>query len=252
MTENFGLGLLGMVFVLIFLGLIILFVVYERTNKSQMLRPIWAFDRLRRHIGLAVEAGKRVHISLGQGTISGLEGGSALIGLSIVERISRTASISDRPPVITSGDSTLMILSQNTTRQVFRSIGEEKQYDPGSGRLTGLTPMAYVVGTMPIIFDEQVATTIIAGHLGSEIALITDAAERTGCTTLAGSDSISAQAVLYATADEPLIGEELFATGAYLNSGPVHNASLRAQDIFRWLLVGALLVGSGLKLVGII
>lgn len=252
MFENFTWGFLGLVFVLIFFGLIILFVVYERTNKTQALRPIWAFDRLRRQIGLAVEAGKRVHITLGRGKLIDLEGGSALLGLTIVERISRTASISDRPPVITSGDGTVMILSQDTTRQVFRSIGEEKQYDPGSGRLSGLTPFAYATGTLPIIFDEQVATTIIAGHLGSEVALITDAAERSGSTTLAGSDNLSAQAVLYATADEPLIGEELYATGAYLNSGRVHNASLRAQDILRWVLIGALLVGSALKLVGIL
>jgi len=68
--------------------------------------------------------------------------------------------------------------------------------------------------------------------------------------TLAGSDNLSAQAVIYAAAHDPLIGEELYAAGAYMNAGPAHSASVRAQDYLRWVLVAAILIGSALKLVG--
>ena len=249
-SDLLGVGILGLVFVLVFLGLIVLFIVYERSHQGRPLRPIPAFDRFRREIGLAVEAGKRLHITLGRGGLTGQEAGSALIGLQVLERVSRTASISDRPPVATSGDGSLAILSQDTTRAVFRSIGGESQYDPSAGRVSGITPYAYAAGTIPVILDEQVAATIIAGHFGSEVALITDAAERNGSLTLAGSDNLSAQAVIYATAEEPLIGEELYAAGAYLNAGPAHQASLRAQDIIRWVLIAIILAGSALKLIG--
>ncbi len=243
---------LGLVFILIFLALMVLFLVYERTHKSRMLRHIGAFQRFRREIGLAVEAGKRLHITLGRGGLTGQEAGSALIGLQVLERVSRTASISDRPPVATSADGTLTLLSQSTMRSVFREMGFEGQFDPNSGRLSGLTPFAYAAGAMPVIFDEQVAATILAGHFGSEVALITNAAENNNSLTLAGSDNLNAQAVLYATADEPLIGEELFSAGAYLNAGIVHHASLRAQDVIRWLLILSILAGAALKMVGLI
>jgi hypothetical protein len=82
------------------------------------------------------------------------------------------------------------------------------------------------------------------------VALLTDAAERQNEFTLAASDSFAAQAVMYASAREPLIGEELFAVPAYLQSGPVYQASLRAQDVLRWLLVAALLGGSILAFLG--
>jgi hypothetical protein len=239
-----------MVFVLVFLGALVFSFFYERSHPGRPLRSIPAFDRFRREIGLAVEAGKRLHITLGRGSLSGQEAGSALIGLHLLEHVSRTAAISDRPPVTTSGDGSLSILSQDAARAVLRSSGGENQYDPTTGRLSGLTPYAYAAGTIPVILDEQVAATIVAGHFGSEVALITDAAARNGTLTLAGSDNLSAQAVIYATAEEPLIGEELFAAGAYLNAGPAHRASLRAQDIIRWLLVGIILAGAGLKLIG--
>lgn len=244
--------LLGLSFVVAFCASIIVFTIVSRRRPSQNLREIRAFNRVGGAIGKAVEAGKRLHISIGWGKVSGIQGGSGLIGLSVLDRISRTASISDRPPIATSGDGTLTIMSQDTLRGSLHEIGAGSQYDPDSGRLTGLTPFSFAAGTIPVIYDDQVSTSILAGHFGSEVALITDASERNDALSLAGSDSISAQAVLYASADEPLIGEEVFAAGAYLKAGSVHDASLHTQDVFRWLLCGSIMIGALLKLFGLI
>lgn len=245
-------GLVGLGLVLVFFGLMIIFAAAARRRPGRFLREIPAFSKLGRAIGLAVEAGQRLHLSLGRGGINGLQGGSAIIGLSMLQRISRAASVSDRPPIATSGEGTLGILSQDTLRSVSRSIGIEAQFDPTTGQVTGLTPFSYAAGTMPIIFDQSVSASVLAGHFGSEVALITDAGERSGSMTLAGTDSLPGQAVLYATAQEPLIGEELYAAGAYINAGQMHLASLRAQDILRWVLVLFILVGAGLKFIGVV
>jgi hypothetical protein len=243
--------LFGLIFILAFFGLMLFFAFTGRKKTQRYLRDIPAFSRLRRGIGLAVEAGQRLHISLGRGGVVGVEGASAFVGLSMLQRIARAASISDRPPVATSGEGTLAVLSQDTLQSVYHSIGADSQYEPSSGQVSGLTPFSYAAGAMPVIFDHQVAVNILAGHFGSEVALLTDAAERSGALTLAGSDSIPAQAVLYATAQEPLIGEELYAGGAYIQAGPMHLASVRAQDIMRWVLIGGTLLLAVLKLVGV-
>jgi hypothetical protein len=169
-----------------------------------------------------------------------------------LQRIARAASISDRPPVATSGEATLAILSQDTLRSAYHAIGADSQYDPSLGQLSGLTPFSYAAGAMPVVFDMQVSVNILAGHYGSEVALITDAAERSGLLVLAGSDSLPAQAILYAAAQEPLIGEELYAAGAYVQAGPMHLASVRAQDVLRWILIGGILVMILAKLAGIV
>ncbi len=243
---------LGFVFTLVCLGLILFFVFYARTQAKINLREIQAFKHLRREIDLAVEAGKRLHISLGRGTISDLQGGSAFIGLTILDRCARAASNSDRPPIVTSGDGLITILSQDTLQNTYRSLATEDRYDPTNARMTGLSPMAYATGAMPAIHDEQVSANIFSGHFGPEVALLTEAGERSQSLTVAGSDSLPAQAVLYATSDEPLLGEELYAAGAYLGAGQVHEASLRMQDILRWVLVIIILIGAILKLLGIL
>jgi hypothetical protein len=48
-----------------------------------------------------------------------------------------------------------------------------------------------------------------------------------------------------------LVGEEVFAVGAYLDVSPLHKASLRAQDVVRYLVVGAILAGALLHTLGI-
>jgi len=245
-------GIVGLGMVVIFFVLIIVFTFAARRRPRNYLREIPAFEKLGRAVGLAVEAGQRLHLSLGRGGIDGVQGASALVGLSVLERIARAASVSDRPPVATSGEATEALLSQDTLRGAYRDIGEAGQYDPDSGRLTGVTPFSYAAGVMPVIFDQQVSANVLAGHFGSEVALITDAGERSGSLTLAGSDSIPGQAILYATAQEPLIGEELYASGAYIQAGPTHTASLRVQDIFRWILVLVILAGAAMKFFGVL
>jgi hypothetical protein len=47
-----------------------------------------------------------------------------------------------------------------------------------------------------------------------------------------------------------LIGEELYAGEAYVHPTPVLVASLRAQDILRWVIALAILAGAALKIAG--
>jgi hypothetical protein len=245
-------GLVGIIFVLLFFGLILVFAVLGRRKAESGFRTIPGYTRLVRSIGLAVEAGKRVHISLGRGTLLGPDGPSALVGLSVLKRVARSANVSDRPPVATSGEGALAMLSQDTLREVYRSVGRLNQYEPTAGQVSGLTPFSYAAGTMPVVSDEKTAVSLLIGHFGSEVALITEAAERSGSLTLAGSDQVSAQAVIYAAAQEPLIGEDVFAAGAYLEGGTVQVASLHAQDVLRWVVVAVTLIGAVLKFLGIL
>ncbi len=246
---NFNLiNLAGLAVVVLSAALMAIFRIAFRIQPFRGLRLIPAFTRLRQAIGLAVEDGSRLHVTLGNASPYSQQGASALVGLSVLERITQLSATSDRPPVATSGNGSLAILSQDTLRSTYRDANTVEMYDPAQGRLTGPTPFSYVAGVLPVFSDENVSATVLLGNYGPEIGLLLDQAVRTNSFTLAGSDSLPAQAVLYATADEPLIGEELFASGAYLQTSRLHPASLRTQDVLRWLVFVSVLVGVILKL----
>lgn len=240
----FALGIL-IVAVILFVALTL-----WRRRSPAAFRVIEAYERLNRSVGLAVENGTRLHISLGRGNLLTARGGSALAALAMLRRLAERTSVSDRPPVVTSGDASLAILSQDTLQSGYRAAGAEDQYRFSTGRLTGLTPFAYAAGALPVIHDENVTANIILGDLGAESALLVEAAERQNTGLIAASDNLSAQSVFYAAAQEPLIGEELFAAGAYVGAGASHDASLNVQDILRWLIILAIIIGAGLKILG--
>jgi hypothetical protein len=224
---------------------------YLRRKSRPVFRDIPAFTRLRQAVGLAVEDGSRLHLSLGRGTLITSQSASALAGLALLRRLAELTSAGDQAPIATSGDATLTILSQDTLQAAAKYF-DQNVSAPMTGRLTGLTPFSYAAGAIAAIRDEKVSANVLMGNFGVEVALLTDAVERENSFVLAGSDSLTAQAVIYASAQEPLIGEEIFAAGAYVNSGSLHSASLTVQDILRWLIIAAIVVGALLTLAGVI
>ena len=243
-------SIIGLAVLVLSIGMIIVFSTMKRFQTPGYLRSIPAFQQLRRALGLAVENGKRLHVTLGNASISNANNTSALAGLSTLERVAQMSIISDRPPLATSGDGTLAILSQDTLRAAYRTGNALEQYDPDQGRLGGITPFSYIAGTLPVVHNKEISAHILVGNFGPEVAFLSEAANQEEAFCLAASDSLPAQAVLFASAQEPLIGEELYAIPAYLQAGPAHQASIRAQDILRWILVAALLGGVILEIVG--
>ncbi len=69
---------------------------------------------------------------------------------------------------------------------------------------------------------------------------------------LAGSDNLAAQAAFLAAAEDTLLGEDLFAAGAYLGKSSAHVASLRAQDVLRVILIVVILLGVTAKTLGVL
>jgi hypothetical protein len=224
---------------------------FLRRKSAPVLREIPAFARLRKAIGLAVEEGSRLHLSLGRGSLVTPQGAAELAGLEMLGRLAELTAASDWPPVATSGDGAVASLSQDALQVPDQMLLPTGEHAP-TARLTGLTPFSYAAGALSLMQDENVSANVLAGNLGVEAALLTDAAERTNTSSLAGSDNLAAQAILYASAQDALIGEELYAAGAYLKPRPFHAASLAVQDILRWLIVIAILAGALLKLAGLL
>lgn len=232
-----------------FAGLMAAFYVLGKSREAHHLRDIPAFYRLRGTVELAVEDGTRIHVAIGRGDVLSPRGASAMVGLSLLRQIAKVASESDHPPLATAGDGLLGILAQDTIRATFNELNLGSSFEPTYGRVTGLTPFSYAAGTMPMLFDEAISANLMIGSFGSEAALIASAGERSQTRTLAGTDNLPGQAILYATAHEPLIGEEIYAGGAYMDANPMHEASLHTQDIIRWVVVGLVII---LSLVGMI
>jgi len=238
---------------LIVLSAILLLAITLRMRKRPVnLREIPALARLQHTLGLSIEDGTRLHIALGHGGLLDARGGSALAGLATLRHIAERTSVSDKPSVASAGDPAIGLLAQDTLQAGYQAAGVGELYVPTSGRVTGLSPFSYAAGAINILQNENVSANIMIGHFGSEAALLAEASDRENVIVIGASDNLAGQAALFASAQDSLIGEELFATGAYLGAGISHAASLTAQDILRWATILILLGGAAAKFVGVI
>lgn len=233
-------------------GLFLLVFARFRRGGPARLRIIPGLSRLYRAFGLSVEDGTRLLIGLGGQSLLTRNAGAALAGLSLLRELSQKASFSDHPPVAVSGESALAFLAQDTLKAGYRAVGAAQFYQPMAGRLAGMTPFSSAAGTIPMLSDENVSLAALVGNFGVEAGLLSDAAERSHVILIGATSDPAGQSVLYATAPEALIGEELFAAPVYLAGTQSAAANLVLQDILRWLIILCLLLGSLLKLSGVI
>lgn len=241
---------LGFLLLLIFLASLVGYALFG-SRLPVIFRTLPGYEELGNELERAVESGDRIHLSLGTGPLSGFESAPALAGLAILAQIASSTMMSDKALIVSTGDGATATLAQDTLYSAYRKAGTESNYQSTYARMLGPTPFSYVAGIPSLLSQEEVAVHILTGSFGVEGALVADFGRREDIFVLAGTEDVQAQALLYTTADYPMIGEEVFAGGAYLDVGEFHKASLRTQDIVRLVIVAIILFGVLLRTAGV-
>jgi hypothetical protein len=235
-------ALVGLFVALILTGLIVVFNLMMR-GRWPVFRHLPGYESVHADVGASVEAGTRVHMAFGEGQIIGVGTEAELAGLAALGKIAQAASISDRPPVATTSDGVTSLLAQDVMYSTYRQMRAEERFDHDLGRLAGLGPGGYTAGAMITPREERASATFLIGAMGAEAALIADTGGQRGSVVAAVTDPVG-QAAVFATTDNPVLGEELFAAGAYLKVNSFHAASLQAQDVLRWITIAGILLGA--------
>ncbi len=207
------------------------------------LRPIAAYEALPSFVGRSIESSRPLHISLGSAGIGGESTLLAIASAELAYQVVQQAAIGDAPPILTLTSASAFPLGQDTLRRAYQSRGLVERYSASEVRWypAGTRSLAFAAAITALQGDDEISANIFAGSYGAELALMLDSAARRKQPTIAVSDQLEGQAVAFALADEPLIGEEIFAAGSYLERGAVQLAEAITMDLLRWLLILAML-----------
>jgi len=224
------------------------------------LRAIPAYDALKKLLAQSAEAGQPVHLSLGTGGIGDAATADTMAGLTVLEYFADRAVISANPPIVTMANPTALPVAQDILRRAYARHGSTEEYDPARARLIAPNPnlnsqgeaFAYGAGAMRIIAQHGLIANVMIGRFGDEFLLLSETGAQRGVQQIGGTSSERVLPFVRATVDHPLIGEEIYAGGAYLSNKPGHVSSLLAQDLMRWLIAAGLVAGVLLKTAGVI
>lgn len=235
------------------------------------LRPIASFNALKTILGQAAEAGQPVHLSLGIAGIGSERTADTTAGLYVLEYIADRAVVSALPPIITLANPTVLPIAQDYMRRAYRRHGYVEEYDqtrvrfvaPDPNLSTDVQPpvtspgnpidaFAYAAGTMRMLTQQPLAANVMVGAFGDEFLLLGETGAQRHLNQIGGTSVVSVLPFVFTSVDNPLIGEEIYAGGAYLSNRLAHVSSLFAQDVMRWGMVAVILIGIVLKTLGVI
>jgi hypothetical protein len=224
--------------------------ILTRRRAAPALRGVAAFESLPDQMGKAAESGRALHISLGTGGVGGSDTVTSLAGLSALAYLAEQGVAANAPPLVTVSDPTLLPLAQHVLRRAYERRGRKGDFRWSQVRLISPMPVAYALGTMDILNREPVLANVMLGSFGPEVGLLTQAGSQAGLVQIGGTDAPQALSILYASTDQLIIGEELYAADAYLRPSKAKLFSLVAEDVVRLVLIAGVIVFAILRILG--
>jgi hypothetical protein len=211
----------------------------QRSGRTAGKRPLTACHSLSNQVGEAIESGRKLHVSLGQASLIGAANPTSMAAVHVLDFLAKDGCASGTPPLTSVGDGTLLPLAQDSLRQAHKASGRIKEYRANMTQFLAADtdPYAYAGGIATILQQGEASSNLLVGRFGAELAIPAEIAARKNMEQVIGTDDPTALAVATAVTDNVLIGEELFAAGAYLDEQPSRAASLQVQDILRWLII---------------
>jgi hypothetical protein len=219
----------------------------RRRPEVFVLRRQAAYRALPMYAANAVETGQPMAIGLGN---AGLGGESSLLALACAEiayQVAVRSAYGDRAPILTTSNPTALPLIQDTVRRVARKVGRVREFSDARWYPAGARSLAYVAALTALQSTENTSAQVLVGRFGPELALIAEAGVRRGHPVIAASDRLDGQAVGFVYGAHPLIGEELFQAGAYLDENPSRKGETVALDLLRVALVVVMIIVTVLR-----
>lgn len=237
------------ILIILILGSIFYFTSIKQRFEIKKNRSL---TNLKKSIGLSIEHGKGLHISLGKSSLMNIHGAASLIGLDTLDNIIDQSILSDNPPVTTAGAGDLTLLAQSQHLNVINDKSNPSSDSHSSAYLSGATNLSYISGAIPPSSDDALSTQIFVGNFGPEIGLLLDANNKKNHFSLAATDSLEGQSVSFASSEDALIGEEIFSLPAQMSDKTILEVSLLIQDVLRWLVIVIIIIVIILKFGGVL
>jgi hypothetical protein len=236
---------------LLFFAFLLLHFTAEVTEGVMVtLRPIAGFALIDQFIDYARCVRRSMHVSLGTKGVGGVATAETLAGLAALEHVAGALADGGLSPLVTVADPTLLPLAEDATRRAVERAGHPETYNPGRVRLVAPDALAYAAGTADLLASEGAKANVMVGWFGREYLVLGQPSAERGIGQVAGTVNPETLAFMAVSADEMLLGEEIFAASAYLDGKPSGVGSLLAQDWMRFLIVLFILIGVLLKTVG--
>lgn len=229
------------VLILLLLVLAPVFFAMRRARRGEALfvRRIPGVDAIEEACGRAAEMGRPISFSSGTTGLSPLY--YACLGTLFF--VARRAAVYRSRLLLPQADPEVLAITEDAVREAYRTEGRASAWDPGSIVFLSGEQFAYAAGYIGMVQRERAGAAFLFGSFAAESLILAEAGQQVGAMQVAATTSPEQVAFFVTACDYTLIGEELFAAGAYLTREPVQLGSLVGQDYAKMLFFVLIIIG---------
>jgi hypothetical protein len=209
-----------------------------RRGGEFYVRPIAGLQAVDDAIGRATEMGRPLLYVSGLGGVGSL---GTLAAMFILGHLARRTAAYQTPILVPCIDPLVMAAEREIVREAYLQAGQPDAFRPENIFYITDSQFGYAAAVDGIIMRERPAANFFMGTFAAESLILAETGNMAGSVQIAGTDSDTQLPFFITACDYTLMGEELYAAGAYLSRHPLLVAQLRAQDLGKFIL-GALLV----------
>ncbi len=234
-----------LVFTIVTGALVLWMMSYVRSGRFlPQVRHINGLDAIEEAIGRATEMGRPVHFSPGIAGVTDQSAPQTMAAMEILAYTTELVAKYNTEMVVSIRTPDLFPIAQEVTRQRFLAAGKPDMFKETTVQFFSSDQFAYSASCMGFITREHVAANILMGAFWAESLLIAEAGARAGAIQVAGTANLHQIPFFVAACDYTLIGEELFAGGAYLSQDKLKLGSMAGQDYLKVISLALLLLGA--------
>lgn len=230
---------------MVFMAISVLYGVRRASNGKDtiQIRPIAGLDAMEEAVGRATESGRPLHYSTGSGVITTIGAPESLASLNILSFTAALCAKYDCGLIVTNRNPVLHTIAESVVREAYFQQGVPEEFKPESIRFVSEQQFPAAAQAMGIMERENVAANLMFGNFAAEALLLAEAGALRGAIQIASTTNVIQIPFFVACCDYTLLGDEMFAAGAWFSKDPKQLGAIYGQDVIKVVCLALLILG---------
>lgn len=211
-----------------------------RKGAKLFIRRIPGVDAIDEAVGRATEMGRPINFVTG---LRGIEM-PTLQALAIAGYVARKAARLSTRLILPICQPQVYAIAEGVAREAYAAEGRPEAFNEDDVRFVSPSQFAYAAGVIGIMNREKVAANLMFGYFAAESLIMAETGQALGALQVAGTSQQLQVPFFICACDYVVIGEEFYATSAYLTREPTLLGSLVGQDWSKVLLLLSVIAGT--------
>jgi len=221
-----------------------------RQGNLPPIRRIAGLEAMEEAVGRATELGTPVFYVPGRTEISTSGAAQTMAGLEILGHVAELTAKYGTELRCAIAAPNVQPVAEEIVRQSYLKMGKIDAVKPEYVQFLSNEQFAFAAACLDIMHRERVGAAIMVGEFQAETMMLVEGAAQANAITICGTSRAIQIPFFVAAADYVLIGEEMFAGGAYLSKNPYKLGAIAGQDVLKVIGTALILLGSILASAG--